>query len=51
MTKDEVLREIRRTAHENGGVPLGKTAFFAATGIRGGPGRGQSLLLTLLGGL
>ena len=34
MTKDEVLREIRRTAAENGGVALGKTAFLAATGIR-----------------
>jgi len=34
MTKDEVLGEIRRTTAENGGVPLGKSAFLAATGIR-----------------
>lgn len=34
MTKDDVLREIRRTAAENGGVALGKAAFLAATGIR-----------------
>ena len=34
LTKDDVLREIRRTADENGGVALGKAAFFAATGIR-----------------
>lgn len=34
MPKDEVLREIRRTAAENGGVPLGRRAFFAHTGIR-----------------
>lgn len=34
LTKDDVLREIRRTAAENGGVAPGKIAFFAATGIR-----------------
>ena len=34
LTKDDVLREIRRTAAENGGVSPGKAAFFAATGIR-----------------
>jgi hypothetical protein len=34
LTKEDVLREIRRTASENGGVALGKTAFLAATGIR-----------------
>ena len=34
LTKDEVLSEIRRTAAENGGVPLGKGAFLGATGIR-----------------
>lgn len=34
MTKNEVLAEIRRTAAENGGVALGRSAFFAATGIR-----------------
>ena len=34
LTKDDVLREIRRTASKNDGVALGKTAFLAATGIR-----------------
>ena len=34
MKKDDILREIQRTAHENGGVPLGRQRFFAATGIR-----------------
>lgn len=34
LTKDDILREIRRTAAENGGVALGKAAFLAVTGIR-----------------
>jgi len=34
LTKDDVLREIRRIAAENGGVAPGKIAFFGATGIR-----------------
>lgn len=34
MTKDHILEEIRRTAAENGGVPLGKQRFFSETGIR-----------------
>lgn len=34
MTKDDVLREIRRIAAENGGVAPGRIAFFDATGIR-----------------
>ena len=34
LTKDEVLREIRRTTAENDGVVPGRAAFFAATGIR-----------------
>jgi len=34
LTKDDVLREIRRIAAENGGVAPGRIAFFDATGIR-----------------
>jgi hypothetical protein len=34
ITRDEVLKEIRRTAVENGGKALGRRSFFAATGIR-----------------
>lgn len=34
LTKDEVLREIRRAAAENGGAAPGRGAFFAGTGIR-----------------
>jgi hypothetical protein len=34
MTKDHILKEIRRTAEENGGVPLGRDRFFRETGIK-----------------
>ena len=33
MNKNEILAEIRRTATANGGVPLGRERFAAATGI------------------
>lgn len=33
MTKEEILAEIRRTAEENGGKPLGKSRLEQATGI------------------
>lgn len=33
MNRELILQEIRRTAHENGGAPLGRDAFQAATGI------------------
>lgn len=33
MTKDDILREIRRTAQENGGSPLGFKRFQDITGI------------------
>jgi hypothetical protein len=34
MTREHILGEIRRTAVENGGVPLGRTKFYTATGIK-----------------
>jgi hypothetical protein len=34
MTKDHIVAEIRRTAAENGGTPLGRQRFFAETGIK-----------------
>lgn len=34
MDKAHILREIRRTALENGGAPLGWRRFFGETGIR-----------------
>jgi hypothetical protein len=34
MTKEEMLSEIRRTATENGGLPLGMKTFEYQTGIR-----------------
>jgi hypothetical protein len=34
MTRDHILREIKRTAEANGGVPLGKGRFSRDTGIR-----------------
>jgi hypothetical protein len=33
MQRDEILAEVRRTALENGGKPLGKARFEALTGI------------------
>jgi hypothetical protein len=34
MTKEEIVSEIRRTAAENGGTPLGMAAFARETGIQ-----------------
>lgn len=35
LTKDDILEEIRRTAKENGGIPLGFKRFEDETGIKG----------------
>lgn len=34
MTKDHILREIKRTAEANGGIPLGRLRFLTETGIK-----------------
>lgn len=41
MEKKYVLAEIRRTADENGGVPLGAKRFASETGIREGQWKGR----------
>ena len=34
MTKNQIIREIQRTAQENGGRPLGRLRFLGETGIK-----------------
>lgn len=34
MTKNHIIREIQRTAQENGGKPLGRLRFLSETGIK-----------------
>jgi hypothetical protein len=41
MEKDHILGEIRRTAEENGGVPLGQNSFVDVTGIAQSQWRGK----------
>src|SRR5438105_8009684 len=40
-TKDHIVSEIRRTAAENGGRPLGQSRFFSETGIKVSYWRGR----------
>lgn len=41
MTREHIIAEIRRTAEANGGVPLGVSRFFQATGIKDGDWLGR----------
>jgi hypothetical protein len=41
MNKVQIIEEIKRTAAENGGVPLGERRFEAETGISRGSWRGK----------
>src|SRR6266436_6359226 len=41
MTKNQIIREIQRTAKENGGKPLGRLRFLGETGIKESDWRGK----------
>lgn len=41
VSKEEILQQVRHTAAENGGKPLGRLAFFTATGIKESDWRGR----------
>ena len=41
MSKEHILQEIKRTARENGGIPLGRLRFFRETGIKESDWKGK----------
>ncbi len=41
VSRDHILREVKRTADANGGKPLGRLAFFAETGVKESDWRGR----------
>jgi Meiotically Up-regulated Gene 113 (MUG113) protein len=41
MNKEHILQEIKRTAKENGGIPLGRLRFFRETGIKESDWKGK----------
>jgi hypothetical protein len=41
ISRDHILREVKRTAEANGGNPLGRLAFFTKTGIKESDWRGR----------
>jgi hypothetical protein len=41
VTKNQIIKEIQRTAASNGGKPLGRLKFFSETGIREADWRGK----------
>jgi hypothetical protein len=41
ISREHILREVRRTAAENGGKPLGRLSFFTQTGIKESDWRGK----------
>lgn len=41
VSKEEILQQVQHTAAENGGKPLGRLAFFTATGIKESDWRGR----------
>jgi Meiotically up-regulated gene 113 len=41
VSRDHILQEVRRTAEANGGKPLGRSGFFAETGIKESDWKGR----------